>query len=384
MDKKIFLEILGRYRKGEASEQEIQMLEAYYDLFEPKANALDELSPQQKLALKQQISINITEKLHSKSKTKSLVFTKKWWSVAAILLAVFAVGISIYHAKKDLSQNPKLMASTVIKPGGNQAILTLADGSTIGLNDKETGSVIHANGVKVIKNGDGQVSYQTTAEAKPSINMIATPRGGQYHLVLADGTKVWLNAASSIKFPTYFSGDSRTVFITGEVYFEVAKDKTMPFLVHTPKQVVEVLGTHFNINSYDDEPKETTTLLEGSVKVSTLANTGLQKGQSKYLTPGQEAILANNGSTISINDADVEAAVAWKNGYFKFDKADIQLVMRQISRWYNVDVKYEGEISNDLFVGKIKRAEDIRGVLRILELSKINTSIKGRTIIITN
>ncbi len=386
MDKKIFLEILNKYNQGKASEQEIEMLHAYYDLFDAEQNVLEQMAANQRDDVKQQIAASIAAQMHlTPVKKPTFSLNIKWLAAAAVLVLVFSVGILLFN-NEETKQNldERQTAAVVIKPGSNQAILTLADGSTIGLNEKGNGVIVQRAGLKVIKSLDGQVQYESDGEAAPSINTIATPRGGQYQLVLEDGTKVWLNAASSIKFPTHFAGSQRAVDITGEVYFEVAKNKNMPFIVRTQNQQIEVLGTHFNVNSYTDEAKETTTLLEGSVKVAKLKNGAVQVGASKIISPGQEASLTSADKAISVNPADLEAAVSWKNGYFKFDKADIQTVMRQISRWYNVDVKYNGEISADLFVGKIKRTEDIAGVLRILELSKINTSVKGRTIVITN
>lgn len=386
MDKKIFLEILNKYNQGKASEQEIEMLHAYYDLFDAEQNVLEQMAANQRDDVKQQIAASIAAQMHlTPVKKPTFSLNIKWLAAAAVLVLVFSVGILLFN-NEETKQNldERQAAAVVIKPGSNQAILTLADGSTIGLNEKGNGVIVQRAGLKVIKSLDGQVQYESDGEAAPSINTIATPRGGQYQLVLEDGTKVWLNAASSIKFPTHFAGSQRAVDITGEVYFEVAKNKNMPFIVRTQNQQIEVLGTHFNVNSYTDEAKETTTLLEGSVKVAKLKNGAVQVGASKIISPGQEASLTSADKAISVNPADLEAAVSWKNGYFKFDKADIQTVMRQISRWYNVDVKYNGEISADLFVGKVKRTEDIAGVLRILELSKINTSVKGRTIVITN
>jgi len=172
------------------------------------------------------------------------------------------------------------------------------------------------------------------------------------------------------------------VEVTGEAYFEVAKNKAQPFQVKSTNQIIEVLGTHFNVNTYDDELANVTTLLEGSVKVNKLINGKLQSGLT--LKPGEKALVKANGSQILKADADAEEAIAWKNGYFKFDKADLPTIMRQIARWYNVDVQYQGEIPNDLFVGKIKRTENVSEVLRILELSKVNTRINGRTIIVSN
>lgn len=387
MDKKTFLDILSKYNKGKASKQEVDLLEAYYELFEVEENILDQMDLSEKHLLKQQMLARVLEKNTEIVTTKTKTwYGRSWLSAAAVLLILCSVGLLLF--KKDRNEIAVVKKSekttAVIKPGKNQAILTLSDGSTIGLNEEEKGIVLSKNGLLVTKSGDGELKYETNEELIPTTNTITTPRGGQYQLVLTDGTKVWLNAQSSIKFPTRFAGDTRVVHITGEVYFEVAKNKKMPFLVHTNNQKIEVLGTHFNVNTYIDEAAEKTTLIEGSVKVAKVRDGFAEMNSAKLLRPGQEALLTSESSLIKVGTADTEAAISWKNGYFKFDKADIQTVMRQISRWYDVDVKYVGNKSSDLFVGKIKRTEEIQGILRILERSKINTSVKGRTIIITN
>ncbi|RWU10211.1 FecR family protein [Pedobacter chitinilyticus] len=387
MDKKTFLDILSKYNKGKASKQEVDLLEAYYELFEVEENILDQMDLSEKQLLKQQMLARVLEKNIEIVTTKTKTwYDRSWLSAAAVLLILCSVGLLLF--KKDRNEIAVVKKSetptAVIKPGKNQAILTLSDGSTIGLNEEEKGIVLSKNGLLVTKSGDGELKYETNEELIPTTNTITTPRGGQYQLVLTDGTKVWLNAQSSIKFPTRFAGDTRVVHITGEVYFEVAKNKKMPFLVHTHNQKIEVLGTHFNVNTYIDEAAEKTTLIEGSVKVAKVRDGFAEMKSAKLLRPGQEALLTSESSLIKVGTADTEAAISWKNGYFKFDKADIQTVMRQISRWYDVDVKYVGNKSSDLFVGKIKRTEEIQGILRILERSKINTSVKGRTIIITN
>lgn len=385
MDKKIFLEILEKYNRGEASEHEIDMLEAYYELFEAKENVLEKMDAHEKARLKLQISSMLIERMHAQpTSNKRFKLNAKWLAAAAILLVVFSFALMLFNGEKTkVAATDNIQAALVIKPGSNQATLTLSDGSSIGLNDSDKGLIVEDKGLKVLKSADGQVTYEAEDHSIPSINTIATPRGGQYQLILEDGTQVWLNAASSIKFPTRFSGNERLVEVTGEVYFEVARNTKQPFIVRTENQQIEVLGTHFNVNSYTDEPSERTTLLEGSVKVAKRKNGILEIKSARMLKPGQEAKLTSN-SIIAVGEADIKAAVAWKDGYFKFDKADIQMVMRQISRWYNVDVEYVGTISTDLFVGTIKRSEDIRDVLRILERSKINASITGRKVIITN
>jgi ferric-dicitrate binding protein FerR (iron transport regulator) len=205
-------------------------------------------------------------------------------------------------------------------------------------------------------------------------NTLSTPRGGQYQLILQDGTKVWLNSSSSIHFPTTFRGRERKVAITGEAYFEVAKNSAMPFKITVKDVEVRVLGTHFNIMAYDDENSINTTLLEGSVKIS--------KGSSnKMLAPGEESIVNKNGD-INVIVADIEEVMAWKNGWFQFNAADIQKVMRQISRWYDVEIVYEGKIPISHFSGMISRGNNISQVLAILKAGGVQLKIEGRKIIV--
>lgn len=385
MDKKNFLEILGKYNRGEANQQETEMLEAYYGLFDSEGDRLDSISPAEKEKIRQEILLDITQQIASPAKNKRFLSFNKWWSIAAILLVITSIGVLFYKKSDTNTPTPETAPTlAVVKPGSNQAILTLEDGSTIGLNDKQDGLILDRNGVKVEKLDNGKVAFEANAQAAPALHTIATPRGGQYQIVLDDGTKVWLNAASSLKFPTRFTGTQRMVEITGEVYFEVAKNKRMPFIVKTKRQQIEVLGTQFNVNSYGDEDQEVTTLLEGAVKVAVLKNGLAQSSTERMLSPGNQASLPNDVDLLSLTEADLEAALAWKNGYFKFEKADIKTIMRQISRWYDVDVQYVGGLSGDAFGGKIPRTEEITGVLRLLELSKIKATLKGRIITIKN
>ncbi|MGN6495320.1 MAG: FecR family protein [Agriterribacter sp.] len=274
-----------------------------------------------------------------------------------------------------------------IEPGGDKAVLTLANGQTVVLDEAGNGDLAQQGNAKVIKL-NGQLSYQQTGSTKaPAYNTITTPRGGQYKLILADGTKVWLNAASSLRFPVSFSGDVRTVELSGEGYFEVAAmhssehHKKIPFLVkilHAAGNTgeVEVLGTHFNIMAYADEAAVKTTLLEGSVRIkNSKTNTLLQ--------PGEQASLQKE--TLEVQKrVDVEEVIAWKEGYFQFDrKAPIEQVMRQVARWYDVEIGYEGAIPNRRFGGKIARDSRLQDVLKMLELNNIRFRIEGRKITVT-
>ncbi len=391
MDKTDLLDILRKYKNGKASKEEIEFLYAYYDLFDTQEDVLESLSATEVNALKQEIRAGIDEKLQEAPVgiVRTINTRYKWLVAASVLLFISITTVWYINRKPDETVNladagQKTTKPADIAPGSNQAILTLGDGSSIALDDKANGIITQQEGALVKKTDDGHVVYDAGNNAIAAINTITTPNGGQYRLTLADGTNVWLNAASSIKFPTKFTGNTREVEITGEVYFEVAKDKLHPFNVVSQNQVIEVLGTHFNVNTYKDEPAEKTTLLEGSIKVSRIRNLLKDESTTRELKPGQQSVLTSSKTAFRIQSTDIEEAVAWKNGYFKFDKVDIQTIMRQVARWYNVEVEYRGGISEDLFVGKIARSENVSGVLRILELSKIKTSIEGRKIIVHN
>ncbi|HMH24788.1 MAG TPA: FecR domain-containing protein, partial [Puia sp.] len=263
-----------------------------------------------------------------------------------------------------------------VLPGSDKATLTLANGRTIVLDSAVNGSLAQQGSARILKLTNGQLVYSPSGQKTAEIlyNMIATPRGGQYHIVLTDGTGVWLNAASSIKFPAAFSGKERRVTITGEAYFEVAKNAAMPFIVSTEKDgEVRVLGTQFNVNAYSDEVSMNITLLEGAVQVR-------QGNAMDLLRPGQMAGLTGDGKIRLVNDADTEEAVAWKNGNFQFQNDGIGTIMRQISRWYDVKVIYEGKIPGGTYSGGVSRNTKMSNVLKILELSDLHFRIEGNTL----
>ena len=321
-------------------------------------------------------------KQHPQLLTKTKVSYIRWTTIAAaasVLLFLSIGGYFLLHKqtpKQQIAQNQPLHND--IAPGGNKAILTLGNGKKIVLTDAKNGTIAKEDN-KIIKKGiDGTVSYEANGSTgnnrQLTYNTVTTPRGGQWPVVLPDGTKVILDAASSIKYPVSFNGNERKVEITGQVYFEVAHNTAKPFRVTVKGQTIEDLGTHFDINAYEDEPAIKTTLLEGSVKVS-------KDGQSVLLKPGQEAIL--QGHQIKVADADIELAVAWKNGLFQFDNAPLPEVMRQLSRWYDVDITYEGKIPDRAFSGKLYRNVKASQVLDILAYKKIHYRIEGKKIIIT-
>ncbi|MBS1663760.1 MAG: FecR domain-containing protein [Bacteroidetes bacterium] len=297
------------------------------------------------------------------------IFEWRWAAAAAVI--VLASGVYFYNQRR-MPTKP-IAAVPAIHPGGNHATLSTGQGRVIVL-DSSKGQLLAQGGLKVT-NGDGRLDYEGAA-GSVEYHTLTTPRGGQYHLVLPDGTQVWLNAASSIRYPTAFEGKERRVSITGEAYFEVTKDKSKPFHVNLPdRSEVEVLGTHFNIESYDDEPSVQTTLLEGSVGV----NSG---GQRLVIAPGEQAV-EKTGRLEVKKDADLEVVMAWKNGIFLFNRTELREAMRQISRWYDVDVIYEKKMpSNIRFWGEIKRDLNVSEVLSMFEKMGVRFKIEGKKIIV--
>ncbi|TDE17271.1 FecR family protein [Dyadobacter psychrotolerans] len=391
MNKEDILIILEKYNQGIATKEEESFLFAYYRLFDLGEDVLDKLDADAKQSLKDSIKEEIDKRIFQADNIQSIeakgyaVNSYVRWLAAAMLIAVSSLGYFFYsrsNTKRVDSQEFAQKKERKIVPGTNQALLTLENGEVIVLNNQKDGVVSQQSGVSVRKLKDGQLVYEMkeTLTENPVLNTVSTPKGGQYQLILADGSKVWLNAASSIKFPSAFGNTERMVEITGEVYFEVAPDLLKPFKVKSENQLIEVLGTRFNVNTYRDELSSKTTLIEGKVSISKLTG----RGGSRIMKPGQQATVDKNSPDIILETVDTEQSVAWKNGYFKFDKADIQTVMRQICRWYDVEAEYRGKLSTDLFAGEIKRDEDVNKVLRIFQLSNIDVQIKGRKIIISN
>ena len=301
-------------------------------------------------------------------------------AAAAVVTGLLAGGYFLFSGKRSQSvQSPVALEKNTqddVKSGGNKAILTLSDGSSILLDSAQNGSLTRQGNTKVLKINNGLLAYNADKSRPGEIiyNTLTTPRGGQYRVTLSDGTQVWLNAASSITFPTVFSGKERKVEVTGEVYFEVTKNAAMPFIVKKVNDDVRVrvLGTHFNVNAYDDESEMRITLLEGAVDVA--------KGDNhSILKPGEQARIINE--KINVTDhADLDEVMAWKNGRFYFEEADIKTIMRQVEKWYNVEVKYEADIKYS-FVAEISRSENVSRLLNILELTRlVHFKIEGNKI----
>lgn len=301
---------------------------------------------------------------------------------AAIATVIVSAGIWFYSSSKNNGKQDVPEFAHDVAPGKNGATLTLGNGRKILITGTSAGKIATEAGVKISKTKDGQLVYEVIEKSNVPItyNTLTTTQGEQSQVLLPDGTQVWLNAASSIKYPATFNGNTRIVELTGEAYFQVSHDKSKPFLVKTPKESIEVLGTHFNVNSYADEPVHRTTLLQGRIRI-------VAGSQTAVLTPNRQAEIGTDLSLKINGPIDPEEAVAWKNGFFQFHHADIKTVMRQFSRWYDVSVSYEGKLPDYHFSGEIHRNLTAAQALDILSLSKIHYKIEstsnGKRIIIT-
>ena len=331
-------------------------------------------------------SIKLFNAIHDKIRSESKPVKRRITSLRKIAIAASVIGILLLSTFLLYNRNTskgnvnaegrEQRFKNDVSPGGDKATLTLADGSSILLDDAQNGTLAQQGSSKVIKVG-GKLMYDPTNNNSKEIvyNTISTPNGGQYQLELPDGSLVWLNATSSIHFPTSFVGKERHVEITGEAYFEVAKNRDMPFIVTVNGAEVQVLGTHFNVNAYSDEDNVKTTLLEGSVKFVSGANINMLK-------PGQQSQLASNGLIKVVSNVDVDEVVAWKNGMFDFENAGIETVMRQLSRWYDVEIEYKGK-TDDLFIAEMRRNIKLSDALKALELTgRVKFEIQGKKIIV--
>ncbi|SHL81680.1 FecR family protein [Chryseobacterium polytrichastri] len=310
--------------------------------------------------------------------------------VAAVLLITIGLGIHFYNKNPLSNSGPvnSIAYEQGITPGTNKATLTMSNGETFHLKGNKDQMLLQETGLKITNTKQGQLVYDAhhpinahnpiQPESLLATHTVTTPRGGQYEIILPDGTKVWLNASSSLKFPALFTAQERNVELKGEAYFEVAKNAAKPFQVLVNTTVVRVLGTHFNITAYSDEPNIKTTLLEGAVQVN-------NRNRIDRLKPGQQSIIGKHGEMKVVNAADTEHAVAWKNGYFYFNRTSLAEIMKQLSRWYDVDVSYKGRIPvEEEFVGKITRKASISEILNVLELSGVHHKVINKRIILTS
>ncbi|MFA4870577.1 MAG: FecR family protein [Pedobacter sp.] len=371
------LQLLEKYKAGNCSEEEKAIVETWYLQLStqhvPEEQRIDNTKKEVWEAL-------MSHRKKQRIRTRFNTFIR----VAAVLAILALSTILYFRSPVTLFQKEnKTVKSQKILPGGNKAYLTLANGQKISLTDAANGTIQQQTGLTIRKTADGTLVYEVSKLSQQSnqeetlYNTIETPKGGQYQVNLPDGTKVWLNAASSLKYPTQFIGSKRIVELDGEGYFEVAKSKHQKFIVKNDMQQVEVLGTHFNINAYKDEASVKTTLLEGSVRVS--FNAEKNKEQSRLLKPGQQS--EKTGENIDVKNVDVENVIAWKKGDFIFNGEELSGIMRKIARWYDVKVIYKGDFDDLRFGGYISRSKNISSVLGIMESTgKIHFKIEGKRI----
>ena len=378
------LALIEKHNAGTITPDEKLRLNEWYHSFndsEPELTANENETEQQ---LRDRIKNRLFETIRHQNE-RVVTSPRRTWQI--LLIGTYFMLSSKFSKQEIVKTAPtETKLKNDIAPGSNKAVLTLADGSTIVLDSASKGTISQQGNIKVKKLGNGLLVYtingkQVTENDEAFINTISTPRGGQYQVTLVDGTKVWLNAASSIRFPVVFTGTERKVEITGEAYFEVAKNENMPFKVKATSSEIEVLATHFNVNAYNDEAFIKTTLLEGRVKVSVPALVGNQS--SKFLQPGQQAEINKEGKINVLDNADTEEAVAWKNGRFQFKSTDLKTILRQISRWYDVDVEYKGNV-NLHFTGQLTRNGNVSKVFEELALTgEVHFKIDGKRIIVS-
>jgi ferric-dicitrate binding protein FerR (iron transport regulator) len=305
-----------------------------------------------------------------------------WPKLVAAACIVLIGGMAIYIATRDEVQDQAIFTGILkdVDPGGTKAVLVLSDGKRINLNRSNGGNIAYQSGTEIKKLNKGTLEYtagKTDQEkVNTGFNSIEIPVGGEYQLILPDGSRVWLNSSSSLRYPVNFAGKkNRTVELTGEAYFEVAKDQAHPFIVSSRTQKITVLGTHFNVNSYEDELETSTALLEGAISLS-------NGSTIRKLEPGERSV--NNGRDIQISKADLNQDIAWKNGYFEFQETDLKTVMRQISRWYGLRVSYSGKMPTKRFTGKIHRNLKLSSALKILSYFEVKFTVSDNNVYINN
>lgn len=370
-----FKTLIGKYKDGQCSEEEKIVIESWLaselqkDLLSPSVFEIEAAD------------VRMREVIDKHTLIRQSNSSPLWPRLVAAASILICIGIGLYFYQKNQTTPTEFTAKNDIAPGGNKAFLTLADGKRIVLTDAKNGELAEQSGVKITKATDGQLIYTVSNVSnennKKAYNIIETPRGGTYQVRLPDGTKVWLNAASTLRFPSSFARlvNRRVELLSGEAYFEVAKDKKHPFIVKTDQQEVEVLGTHFNINSYRDDPNVKTTLIEGVVQVS-------NSRFIKILKPGEQSL--NNGKEIGVTKVDAASVISWKDGNIIFENQELVTTMRQISRWYDVDVTFESDAPTHIKIGGlVPRSNPISATLKAMEATgKVKFKIEGRRIFV--
>lgn len=362
MEKQEFLVILDRYIAGEATPEEQQMVVNYLDSFQGASGAIPDTGD-----VRERVLLQLQEQINQE--TGRVFRLKPWLRVAAVVLVLCLAGGGYLLFNKKPAP-PAIVASPgAISPGYNRAVLTLADGSRVTFDSAGNRQIVQGN--MTVQQQGGHIQYSGTGEGQLAFNTLSTPRGGQFSITLPDGSRVWLNAASSIRYPLAFDAAERLVEINGEAYFEVAPDAGKPFRVKTRSGTeINVLGTSFNINAYDNEATIRTTLLDGAVRVTKGAS-------SRLLKPGEQAAVSSSGIELKTG-TDVDKVVAWKNGYFNFNGMKLREVMRQLERWYDIEIIYEQGVPDIEFYGELTRNNTLQEMVKALGASGLKVRIEGK------
>jgi hypothetical protein len=390
MDKKQFFQLLKKHRQGIATPEEEQFLASYYRLLELKSGPEKELDAEEKELLKETIRRRIHERMApapaEKKERHLFAYVAKIAAAVIILLGACLMYYTAGHRPPAAGEGDSPVAvnraqhpANTIAAGRNKAVLTLANGQQIMLDSILPGMLVKEGNTDIRKRDSGELVYHSIAAAGSAglQNTITTPRGGKYKVTLSDNTEVWLNAGSSLSYPIAFHGSERRVALTGEAYFEVAPDADQPFVVTAGNTRIQVLGTHFNVNAYNDEKVIKTTLTEGAVRV-------FKGDESRLLKPGEQASMNKRTGMLKVRPADVEAAVAWKNGLFQFNNTQLEVIMREVSRWYDIDVVYQTKhLDGKRFSGIMSRYSEPAELLRRLELTGVvHFRLQDRQIIV--
>lgn len=392
MNNEQVIELISKYNEGIASKEEVRLVENWFvkqsEIRQREPENLDYLDVKRQMWLNidQQIDRPLTKRLSPDTPPSGKSVWRLSMAAAAAVLVIALTAILFYRNYNDVA-GPQIVKND-INPGKNKAVLTLANGQKISLTDALNGKLAQQAGVTISKTANGQLVYQAAPNASgkntAEYNTIEAPRGGQWQVILPDGSKVFLNASSSLKYPVVFAAKERKVELKGEAYFEISHNKKAPFRVRAKGQTVEVLGTHFNIMSYDDEKAVKTTLLSGSVKVSSNAKnaSGVNAAEFLVLKPGEQSQVSS-GNMKLIQDVDLEDVLAWKNGYFKFNE-NLRSIMTKVSRWYDVEVVYETQPDPEFkFKGEISRDKNISELLNMLDYTgNVHFKIEGRRVIV--
>jgi transmembrane sensor len=374
-------ELLQKYQQGSCTAAEIELVESWYKQLIETGEW--QWNGGEKEMMQHILEARIMKQIDdSAKKAQAPVFASprfRWWAAASVVALVGTLSYFMFFTGTSKpAPIAKVLPNDIKAPQVNRAMITLANGQKIYLDSSRNGSLAVQGNVQLVKLASGQISYQHesgTNSGKMEYNTLSNPKGSKViNMVLSDGSKVWLNAGSSLTYPVSFMGSERRVSVEGESYFEVAHNASMPFIVKNGTVDIRVLGTHFNVNAFHDDGEDVkVTLLEGSVKINNANATGLLK-------PGQQALVNNN---VKIkNDVDLDLVMAWKNGYFQFANSSLQNVLKELSRWYDVNVVYEGKNQPRQFVGEIQRDLNLTEVLKILEKNKVHFKIEGKNLIV--